>query len=62
MIEFIVEFPILTLCLFGWGLTLIGGYFYDKPKYWKFWKVTTPMVYLGLVCIFISCLLKLLGF
>lgn len=65
MIEFIREFPILSLFIFGWGLTLVGGYFYDKPKYWKYWKITNPMVYAGLAVIAviaISGILKLLGF
>lgn len=62
MIEFIREFPILSLFIFGWGLTLVGGYFYDKPKYWKYWKVTNPMVYAGLAVIAVSGILKLLGF
>ena len=62
MLNFITEFPILSLFILGWALTLIGGYFYDKPKYWKLWKITNPTTYLGLALIVISGLLKLLGY
>lgn len=59
MLNFIAEFPILSLFILGWALTIIGGYFYDKPKYWRYWKITTPITYLGLLLIIVSGLLKI---
>lgn len=59
MLNFIAEFPILSLFILGWILSVIGGYFYDKPKYWRYWKITTPITYLGLLLIIVSGLLKI---
>lgn len=62
MIEFIREFPILSLFIFGYIIGFIGSRYYDKPKYYKYWKIIDPMVYAGLAIMAISGILKLLGF
>ncbi len=62
MIEFIREFPILSLFIFGYIIGFISSAYHGKPKYYKYWKIIDPMVYLGFALMAISGILKLLGF
>lgn len=62
MLEFIRGLPIFSLFIFDCISSAIGSRYYDKPKYYKYWKIIDPMVYLGFALMAISGILKLLGF
>lgn len=59
MIEFIREFPILSLFIFDY---IISSVYQAKPEYYKYRKIIDLMVCLGLALMDISSILKLLGF
>ena len=48
MTEFIREFPIFSLFIFGYIIGFISSAYHGKPKYYKYWKIIDPMVYLGI--------------
>ena len=62
MIEFIREFPILSLFIFGYIIGFISSAYHAKPKYYKYWKIVDSMVFAGLAIMAILDILKFLGF
>lgn len=62
MLEFIRGLPIFSLFIFDCISSTIGSRYYDKPKYYKYWKIVDSMVFAGLAIMAILDILKFLGF